>query len=382
MNAVLDVIYYRRAQGDPQKRERLFVLQSRASFQLAYAQRDFGFHVARAYPDTPPGEYPVTLTWSELIPELSLRLPDGSVVRRRYPQSALRGDELLAQRSPERAAEADFYLATPSKAEGDRANGRRRFSVDRSDSDLKVVVPDFPTAAAPVPLEDYLQVGGAFSYATDLPVVCSPDLLRAIAEEEREWSGETWTERGMFLVGRVVRDPVSRGLVTLVDDVVRPAARGTVGSLTWEPEARAELSNELERRRRDGECWLRSVGWVHTHHLGELARTGELADSVGDDRQDPSSVTDGRFFSAADKKAHKTFHDPASVGIVLDAPTALTRPDDLARCFAVFGTLQAAIVRRGIYLGEPSEVTLQEAVDDRESQQRRQHSTEPTGPHP
>ncbi len=365
MNALLDVTYFKAPGGDPERRERLFVLRSRASFQLEHACRDLGLLVARHHPDAPPGEYPVTVDWRDLVPELELKLPDGTTVRRRYTQSALRGSELLRNQPAERVRDADYYVAAPSDGP---STGRRRgrFSVD-SGSDLTVVVPAFPTAAAPLCLDDRLLLGGPHALPTDLPVVCSPALLREVAAQERALADGEWRERGAFLLGRVCRDPETRDLVTLIDDTFCPDARGTVATLEWTPDARAALTDELERRRQRGAPYLRSVGWLHTHHLGELVRQGDAAEpAAGEPGETLSSgagtrhLRDGRFFSAQDKETQRTFYDATSVGIVLDAPSALEAPDDLGRCFAVFGVTRAVVARRGLYLGDPSEVRVQD----------------------
>ncbi len=367
MNALLEVTYFRAPGGDPERRERLFALRSRESFQLEHACRDLGLFVARHHPDTPPGAYPVTVDWRDLVPELTMKLPDGTTVRRRYSQSALRGSELLRNQPPERAKDADYYVAAPA-AEPAETPRRGRFAVDGG-ADLTVVVPAFPTAAAPLPLEDLLLLGGPFALPTELPVVCSPALLGAVAAQERALADGEWRERGAFLLGRVCRDPETRDLVTLIDDTFCPAARGTVSTLEWTPDARAALTDELERRRQAGEPHLRSVGWLHTHHLGELRRRGETAEptpgegpGAPDTAGGASALRDGRFFSAQDKETQRTFCDAASVGIVLDAPAALEAPHDLGRCYAVYGVTRAVVARRGLYLGDPAAVRLRDGA--------------------
>lgn len=365
MNALLDVTYFRAPGGDPERRERLFVLQSRAAFQLEHACRDLGLFVARNHPTAPPGEYPVTVDWRDLAPELTLRLPDGTTVRRRYSQSALRGSELLHTQPPDRVREADYYVAAPS--EGASTSPRRgRFSVG-SGGDLTTVVPAFPSATAPLCLDDLLLLGGPHALPTDLPVICSPALLRGVAEQERALTSGEWRERGAFLLGRVCRDPETRDLVTLIDDTFCPDARGTVATLEWTPDSRAALTDEIERRRRHGESHLRSVGWLHTHHLGELLRQGETTASTTEAPGETTSsgttardLRDGRFFSVQDRETQRTFYDAASVGIVLDSPSALAAPHELGRCFAVFGVTRAVVARRGLYLGDPSEVRVQD----------------------
>lgn len=363
MSALLEVTYFKAPGGDPGRRERLFALRSRETFQLEHACRDLGLFVARHHPDTPPGEYPVTVDWRDLVPELTMRLPDGTAVRRRYSQSALRGSELLRTQPPERARDADYYVAAPA-ADAGVTPRRGRFAVDGG-AELKVVVPAFPTASAPLPLEDLLLLGGPYALPTELPVVCSPALLRAVAEQEHALAGGEWRERGAFLLGRVCRDPETRDLVTLIDDTFCPAAHGTVSTLEWTPDARAALTDEIERRRGAGEPHLRSVGWLHTHHLGELRRRGETGEPTpGEAAGTPATsggagaLRDGRFFSAQDKETQRTFFDAASVGIVLDAPAALAAPDDVGRCFAVYGVARAVVARRGLYLGDPAAVRL------------------------
>lgn len=365
-SAVTIRYYYEDACRDgPDTTAPVATLESSARFQATHLLADMGLRIARQFPEIGTGEYPATLEWSnDGDPVVRVLLPNGRRVEHTYLQGALLGTELIRSRRPDLLAGGKqlVYIAGPSDHVGQRRPPLVELrpttqTADIGDHDgLRVNVEHF-AAGDPVALDDMLCLGATHGAHSDLAVVCDLGVLDRLANDERACSPDSFTERGWWLLGRVLRVTGSgmrrrMDLVLFVDDAVAmEAATSTAATLTMSIEGKCRISDEVRRRAAEGRE-QRLVGWCHTHNLAAIA-PDDAADRPTDTPAAAPSL-DGRFFSALDERLHRKDFGPMAVALVLDAHAA-RHASNPARVFAAFGTIDGVVVRRAIYLSQSRE---------------------------
>jgi hypothetical protein len=369
--------YYRLGPGSSQ-RELVATLTSSASFQLQHALRDLKHLIERSYPELPAGVYEVELTFESNLPTLSVQLPEGKTVKRSYAARALRGQELLESQRPDllKGKPDIVYVASLANEPQPRRQLTIKLDAPTAASELTVTIEHYPELVETVDLDDLWCVGACRGLPTDVPVVIDRALLEELGRDEAAQSGE-FVERGSFLAGCVARNGHGGDLVILVRDAIRAEGTvGTAGTLVWTADTKTRLSQELERRSQsDG--MERLVGWQHSHDLSALVEQKPGGEET-DDRGPQGSSTDARFFSQFDVVMHKRDFSPLSVALVLDANRAREDPSDIPRCFAAFGTIGGATVRRCFYVGPARALQLKSYEQSRSEHRNSASATRPS----
>lgn len=392
--AMIELLYYRQDDGvigqdgvpcdDISAVEPVARAISEARFQLRYALREVGLHLARTAPELDPGVYSADLRWEVLgsglqLPVIAARLPDGARSERLFPLASLRGEAVLSRLRrggghPELAPDRGklFFMARPGADPGPAAApaaGGFQVEVLDPEPDLAVRVEGLPVAPRSLSLEDSALLVEGQPAGRAIPVLCDPELLLGLARVEGQQDQEQFVERGYYLAGRCFRDGPGGDLALTVEAAL-PAqhTEATALSLVFTPQSQHAATEQLvqlnEAAAADPRGPLRITGWLHTHHVGAIQQTATAdraeepndSDASGPDAVaalEDSPVADGRFFSAPDCQLHRRGFSPASVALVLDAAAAQQDPTDLRRCYAAFGTLDGLVVRRQVHLIQP-----------------------------
>ncbi|MFH1465817.1 MAG: hypothetical protein ABIO70_15630 [Pseudomonadota bacterium] len=345
---------------------------SEASFQASHALADLGLLLARSLPTLGAARLCARLDWTLpdehglCLPQLRAVLPDGRAVRRAYPQSALRGGEVLGRLSatePALARRRLFFVAGPSPEASLPAASAAAFTLDDGEDAgmLPLWTESFQVLEAGPDPTGLPTLGEGCP--EDIPAACPEALLRALVREVADADGD-FAERAWWLLGRVVRcGPLGDLLVLCEEALPVPDVSAGPTWLTIPESAKTGLTRALAERNagRPPLDRTRLVGWVHTHDGEAIARaTSSPAGEAPDARDIPGAGEaivpfDARFFSALDVALHRKDFGPAAVALVVDAGAARTRPEDLGGCIAVFGTLSGVVQRRALTLLPPTQ---------------------------
>jgi hypothetical protein len=124
-------------------------------------------------------------------------------------------------------------------------------------------------------------------------------------------------------------------------------------SLTFTEESKVAAAMEATALK------IEQRGWLHSHDLDAIQEASAVErteisppapEAIAARRRTADEEIDNRFFSGLDEALHRQEFPAASVALVVDAPAARRDPSDIDRIYGAFGTIDAVVVRRGIYL--------------------------------